>query len=200
MHVIIECRKYTLIAGAQIVIASSVVSVDACLFHDGQELSLAYLAVTVLVELVDHGLELIVAQVLLHFPGNSTQVPQRYAARVVLVKQLERLGDLLDWVSLADLGGHDLQEVRVLDLAGSFAVKLPHQVEHLLLFYVEAQGSHANLQLVVVDGSGLVGVEKLEGLLDFLFLLVGKVLLHSPLDSEFHLLLLSQKFWLLEHF
>ena len=53
---------------------------------------------------------------------------------------------------------------------------------------------------MVIDGASLVGVEQLESFLDFLFLLVGKVLLHSPLNSEFHLLLLSQKFWLLEHF
>ena len=48
------------------------VSVDACLFHDGQELSFTYLTITVLIELIDHSLELIIAQVLLHLSSNST--------------------------------------------------------------------------------------------------------------------------------
>ena len=142
------------------------------MFHNGEELSLVDLAVTILVELVDHGLQLVVVEVLLHLAGHTAKVTQGDLASAVLVEQLEGLGDLFDRVALADLSSHDLEEVGILDLAGAFAVELPHQVEHLLLLDVEAEGTHAHLQLVVVDGAGLVSVEELEGFLDLLLLLV----------------------------
>ncbi len=102
----------------------------------------------------------------------AAQVAERDLARAILVEQLEGLRDLFDRVALADLGCHDLEEVGILDLARAFAVELPHEVEYLLLLDVEAESTHAHLQLVVVDGASLVRVKQLEGLLDLLLLLV----------------------------
>ena len=121
------------------------ISVDARLLHDGQELSLTYLTISVLVELIDHRLELVIRKVLLHLAGNSAKVPQRDTPSVILIKKLERLTNLLNGIPLTNLGGHDLQKVRVLNLSRTFSVILTHEIQHLLLFDVEAEGAHAYL-------------------------------------------------------
>ena len=48
------------------------ISVDARLFHDGEEFGFIYFSISILVELIDHGLKLVVTQVLLHFSGYSS--------------------------------------------------------------------------------------------------------------------------------
>ena len=150
-------------------------SVDAGLLHNGKEFVFTDLTVTVLVKLVDHRLQLVVAQVLAQLARHSAQIAQTDAARVVLVEELERLEDFLDGVPLRNFGGHYLQEVWVLNLAGALAVVVPHDAEHLLLLDIEAEGAHGHFELVVVDRARLVRVEQLEGFLDLLLLLVGKL-------------------------
>ena len=174
-------------------------SVNGGLFHDGQELSFTDLAVAILVELIDHSLQLVVIEVLLHLTSHTSQVPEADFASVVLVEKLEGFGDLLDRVALTDLGGHDLEEVWVLDLARTLAVEFSHEIEHLLLLDVESEGPHANLELVVINSTSLISVEQLKGFFDFLLLLIGEFLSSASFDTELHALLLAQKFRFLEH-
>ena len=150
-------------------------SVDAGLLHNGEEFVFTDLAVAVLVKLVDHRLQLVVAQVLAQLARHSAQIAQTDAARVVLVEELERLEDFLYGVPLRNFGGHYLQEVWVLDLSGPFAVVVAHDSEDLLLLDIESEGAHSDLELVVVDSAGLVGVEELESLLDLLLLLISEL-------------------------
>ena len=64
-------------------------SVDAGLFHNAEEFVFTDLAVSIFVKLVDHGLELVVTQVLAEFTRNSTQIAERDFASAVFVEQLE---------------------------------------------------------------------------------------------------------------
>ena len=171
-------------------------SVDAGHLHDSQELLLVDLTVAVLVELVDHGGELLVGKVLSELASNSAQVSQRDLSCVVLVKKLESLESLLHGVAVLDLLFHDLNKVVVLNLVGSVAVVLAHQTKNFLLLHIEAESAHGNLQLVVVNGAGLVSVEEVKGLLDFLLLFFGKLLALAASDGLFG----SKEFRLLEHF
>lgn len=66
--------------------SSPPLSVDACLFHNIKELLFVYFAVAVLVELVDHCLQLVVAEVLSELSGHSAKISQAYSASIVLVK------------------------------------------------------------------------------------------------------------------
>lgn len=62
--------------------------------------------VSVRVKLVDHAAQLLVADVLPEFSSYSSQVPQTDLSRLVIIKQLKGLHDLLLWVSLQDAISH----------------------------------------------------------------------------------------------
>ena len=143
--------------------------------HDAEELRLADFTIAIFVELVNHGLQLIVRQIFTKFAGNTSQVTQTNLICVVLIEELERLEDLLDRVSLRDFSGHDLEELGVLNLLGAVAIILVHEALHLLLLNIEAERAHGYLQLMVVNLAGFVSVEQVERLLDLLLLLVSQL-------------------------
>jgi hypothetical protein len=134
-------------------------SVDAGLLHDIEEFLFVDLTVTILVELVNHGLELIVTQVFSKLAGNSAQVTKRNLASVVLIEKLESLQDLLNGVTLSNFSGHNLKEVMVLNLAGTFAIILFHKIEDFLFLDIETKCTHGNFKFMVVNGASLVSVE-----------------------------------------
>ncbi len=74
-------------------------SVDARLLHDVEELLLVDLSVPVLVELVYHGLKLVVAQVLAEFAGNAPQVAKADFSGVILVEELKGFEDLFNRIA-----------------------------------------------------------------------------------------------------
>ena len=146
-------------------------SIYAGLLHYVEELLIVDLTVAVLVELVDHCLKFVIAEVFAQLARHASQVAETDLASVVLIEQLEGLEDLFNWVALSDFGSHDLEEVMVLNLTCTLAVVLLHQVEDLLLLDIKAQSAHCYLQLVVVNSAGLISVEEIECFLDFLLLL-----------------------------
>ena len=139
------------------------------------------LAILIFVEFVDHGLELFVGEVLAELAGDATEVLEADAAGAIFIEESEGFEDFFGGVAVVDLDGHDVEEVGELDLAGAVAVVVTHEVEHLLLADVEAQRPHGDLELVVVNGAGLVGIEQVERLLDLLALLLAQLLaLRTP--------------------
>jgi hypothetical protein len=101
--------------------------------------------------------------------------------------------------------GHDIEEVNVLNSAVAFPVVFLHEAEHFLLFDVKAEGTHGNLQFVVVNGASLISVEEVECLLNLLFLLFSELsALTAFALSRLHLLLagflLSEEVRLFVHF
>ena len=77
--------------------------IDGCRLHDSQELLDVDDSIIVLIELVDHGLQLVVAQRLAEFARHATQVLERYRAGLVVVEQGERLADLLLGIAIGNL-------------------------------------------------------------------------------------------------
>ena len=68
----------------------------------------------------------------------------------------------------------DLGEIFKLHETVTALVVVAEDLEHLGLFHVEAEGTHRDLELVVVQRAILVCVKELKGLFYFLFLLVGE--------------------------
>ena len=63
---------------------------------------------------------------------------------------------------------------------GIIAIKYQVHSAHfldLLLLGLETKSAHGHLQLLGVNGTGAIGIEEVEGLLDFLLLLLGELLL-----------------------
>lgn len=77
--------------------------IDAGCLHDSEELLDVDDTVVVLVELVDHGLELVVAQRLAQLARHTAEVLQRYRAGLVVVEQGEGLADLLLGIAIGNL-------------------------------------------------------------------------------------------------
>ena len=126
-------------------------------------------------------MQLVIAQVLAEFAGDATQVSERDAACAILIEQLERLDDLLNWVTLTNLCCHDFEEVRVLDLTGAITIVIAHNCQYLLFLDVEAEGTHGDLKLMIVDSASLISVEEFEGFFDLLSLLIGQLLTGTTL-------------------
>mmetsp|Transcript_3376 Transcript_3376/g.5541 ORF Transcript_3376/g.5541 Transcript_3376/m.5541 type:complete len:232 (-) Transcript_3376:4-699(-) len=163
-----------------VVVEQVVERVVAALLHDAVELVRVDLAVAVAVGLVDHVLQLLLRHVLAQLLGHPLQVLERDLARLVVVKEAEGLQDLFPAVLLRHLGGHHLEELVKVDRAGAVLVNVRDHLLDLLLLRLKAQRPHRNLQLLGVNGAGAVGVEKIEGLPDLLFLLLGQLRL-APL-------------------
>mmetsp|Transcript_35343 Transcript_35343/g.87834 ORF Transcript_35343/g.87834 Transcript_35343/m.87834 type:complete len:225 (+) Transcript_35343:1552-2226(+) len=150
--------------------AGCVHSIEAGLLHDREELLLVDFAVHVFVELVYHGLQLVIGQVLTQFPSDTPEVLERYAVCVIVVEEFERLADLLVRIPLGCLGRHYFQKVVVVDLSAARLVILLHELQHVSLLDLKTQRTHRYFELVVVDFAALVRVEQIKRLLDLAFL------------------------------
>merc|ERR1719265_2556765 len=147
------------------------------LLHDAHELLLIHLPIAIAVSLVDHFLKLLVSHALAKLLGNTLQVLERNLSCFVIVEQTERLQDLILGIAIQDFVGHHLKELLVFNGPTSIIVDIGDHLLDLFFLRLEPEGAHRNLELLGVDGAGSIGVEEIEGLLDFLFLLVGELLL-----------------------
>ena len=172
-------------------------SIYASLFHNIEELLLVDFSISILVELVDHGLQFIIAEVFAQFSGDSSQVSETNSAAVILIEQLEGFEDFLDGISWTDLLSHYFKKIRVFYLSTALSVVFLHQIKHFLLLHIKAQGSHRYFQFMIINGSCFVRVKQIKGLLNLLFLLLWQLLSLLSFDlSCYFLLLVSQKVWL----
>merc|ERR550537_2145796 len=72
---------------------------------------------------------------------------------------------------------HHFQELFVLDCARAIVVDIGNHLLDLFFFWLEAQRTHGNFQLLRVNASAPICVEQIEGFLDLLLLLFSKLLL-----------------------
>merc|ERR1719498_265272 len=148
-----------------------------CLLHDSKKLLFVHFAISITVCLVDHFLQLLVGHALAELLGDSLQVLERNLAGLVIVEQAESFQDLVFGIAVQDLMCHHLQELLVVNGAGAIIVDICNHLLDLFLLGLKAKRTHGNLQLLGIDGSRAVCVEKIEGLFDFLLLLLGELLL-----------------------
>ena len=153
------------------------------LLQNGQELHDVDGALTIrLVRLVQHLLQLVIGHRLFQLHRDSLQVLEVDEV-LVLRKEDEGLLELLLGVTLAELGGHDALKAGVVDRDESLVVLLAvlvllvvrqvlYQVLDLLFGGLEAESAQSHLQVLHVDNSAAIGVEEVESLADFRFLLV----------------------------
>lgn len=73
------------------------------LFHDTHELIQINRPIPILVELINHSLQLLIAQLLTQLTRHSSQVADVDGAGLVVVEQCERLLDLVVGVALGQL-------------------------------------------------------------------------------------------------
>ena len=145
------------------------------LLHDSHELFLTDLTVAVSVGFVNHLLDLIIGHVLSKLFGYPFQVLERNFACFIVVEQPEGLQHLLAGVALSHLLGHHVEKFWEVNHAAAIAVGVSNHFSDFLLLGLEAECSHGDLEFFGVDGPAAVGVEEVEGLLDFLFLLLSQL-------------------------
>ena len=150
-------------------------SEEVGLTHDAHELFLRDLAIAVTVGFLDHFSDLIIGHVLAELLGDTLEVSEGDLARLIIVEESECLKHLFAWVSLGHLLGHHVEEFWVVDDSGSVLVDVSDHLLDLLSLWLEAEGAHGNLELLLVDVARAIGVEEIEGLLDLLLLLFGDV-------------------------
>jgi len=145
------------------------------LSHNSIELFLADLTVSVAVSLVDHLLNLVVGHILAEFFGDALEILKGDLVCVVVVEQAESLRHLLLGVSFSHLGGHHVAELVVVNDARAVFIDV---LDHLLNFcglWFEAECSHSDFELLLVDVAAAISVEEVEGLLDLLSLLFSEL-------------------------
>merc|ERR1719188_1303186 len=147
------------------------------LLHDAQEFLLIHLALSIPVSLIDHFLELFIRHSLPKFFRHPFQVLERYLSGFVIVEEAECFQDFILWVPVQDFVRHHFQELFILNRATSVVINVRYHLLNLFLLRLKAERTHGNFKLLGIDGARSVGVEKIEGFLNFLLLLLGKFLL-----------------------
>merc|ERR1719337_261328 len=147
------------------------------LLHDAEELLLIDLAIAIAISFVDHLLKLLISHSLSELLGHALQVLERDLAGLIVIKQPEGLEDLILGVAIQDLVRHHLEELFVLDGTTAIVVDVRDHLLNLFLLGLEAKSAHGNLELLGVDRARAIGIKQIEGLFDFLLLLLGQLFL-----------------------
>ena len=139
--------------------------------------------------LVHHLLKLVIAHSLTELARNMLQVLEANMV-LILTEQDECLIELSIIISLAHLGGHDVQESSEIDrdlalfLLLFFAiarllrlVQVAHELLDLFACRLEAESTKGHLQVGHLDEAVPIGVEQIEGFFNFISLLQRQLLL-----------------------
>merc|ERR1719188_1334796 len=152
-------------------------SEQVSLLHDAQELLLIHFAIPIPISLVYHLLQFFVRHTFAKFFCHPFQVLERYLSGLVVIEQAECLQNFILWVPVQYLMCHHLQELFVFDSTTSVVINVRNHLLNLLLLWFKTQRTHGNFKLLGIDGARPIGVEVIEGFLDFLLLLLSKLLL-----------------------
>eukprot|EP00411_Alexandrium_monilatum_P087858 CAMPEP_0175717000 /NCGR_PEP_ID=MMETSP0097-20121207/43436_1 /TAXON_ID=311494 /ORGANISM="Alexandrium monilatum, Strain CCMP3105" /LENGTH=175 /DNA_ID=CAMNT_0017024565 /DNA_START=9 /DNA_END=533 /DNA_ORIENTATION=- len=156
---------------------------EGLLGHQRVKIVQRHLTVGVGVRTRDHFLQVLHWQVFPELPGDSLKIPRRDAARAVVVKEAEHLGDILSRISLAHLCRHQVDKPpKVQGLR-----TLPFQVaEHVLhnLIPPQVQSLHAASEVARVDALGAINVEEIERFLHLFDLILRQAWPLVPLPIE----------------
>ena len=86
-------------------------SIDRRLFHDAHELVQINRAIPILIELIDHGLQLLVTQLLTQLACHSSKIAYTDRARLIVIEESERLLDLIVGIALSQLSNRTPRDV-----------------------------------------------------------------------------------------
>merc|ERR1711935_265249 len=128
-------------------------SEEISLLHDTQEFFLVDLAITITVSFINHFLQLFVGHPLPELLGHTLEILERDLSCLVIIKQTERLQDLIFGIAVQDLVGHHLQELLVLDGTTAIVVDVGDHLLNFLLLGFKAESAHGNFQLLRINGS-----------------------------------------------
>ena len=150
-------------------------SEEVGLAHDAHELLLIDGVVVVAVSFVDHLLNFFVSHVLTKLLSDTLEVFEGDLAVLLIVEQTESLEHLLAGVTLGHLLGHHVEELGEVDDTGAVLVDVSDHLLDLLTLGLKTEGSHGNLEFLLVDVARTVSVEEVESLLDLLLLFFGEL-------------------------
>merc|ERR1711977_438888 len=168
-----QCSKHVNVDNClEVVVGGEVLKEVALLLHDAVELVDVDLTIAITVGLVDHVLELLIVDVLTELLSHASEVAEGDLVCVVIVEQLEHLLDVLAGVLLAHLASHHLEELDELDGAVAVVVDVSDHLLELLVLDLEAEGTHAGLELTNVDHAGGIGIEEGKRLADLVELVI----------------------------
>merc|ERR1719311_541428 len=152
-------------------------SEEVSLFHDPQELLFVDFTIAIAVCFINHLLQFFIGHSLTKLFGNTLEVLERDLSRLIIIEEPEGLQDLILGVAIQDFVSHHLQELFVLNGATAIIINIRNHFLDLLLLWLEAEGTHGNLQLLGVNGSRTICIKEIECLFDFLLLLLCELLL-----------------------
>jgi hypothetical protein len=144
------------------------------LHHKLDELVVVDSAITVLVSLPDHLINLVIGELLTDGGHDMSEFSSGNEAVVITVENLEGLADLLLGVGVLHLARHHGKEFREVDGAVVVSVDLVDHVLKLRLGGVLAERAHDGSKLLGGDLTITILVKQGEGLLELGDLLFGK--------------------------
>lgn len=149
-------------------------SSEGLLGHDVIEVIHRHNLVVVGVSSLDHLLQFLVGHGLAELAGHAAEVLEGDSVGAIVVEQLEHLVDVLTGILVAHAGRHHVQELLEVNVARFVLVQVGDHLVDGLVLGLEAQALHGRAELLGVDGAGTVSVEKVEGFLDLLNLVLGE--------------------------
>merc|ERR1711976_823953 len=133
--------------------------------HDSVEVIKSPSTILVNVVSLDHLQEFVIADFLTELGGDSLQVVEGDLTGSVIVEELEDLLDLGSWGLVSESGSQQVQPLLELELAGAVGINFLDHLEDSLVLLVDTEGDHGINELLDGDGTRLVSVEKIKGIL-----------------------------------
>ena len=158
---------------------------EGLLGHDVVEIIRGNCCVSVRVGAVNHLLKFLVSHSLTELACDTTQVSDGDGTCAIIVEESENFVDILAGVPVAHTGGHHIEELLEIDVVVLIFVEVSNHLVDGLVLSLEAKGLHGGAELTGVDGTTAVGIEKIEGLLDLLNLILGKAGAEILVSLEF---------------
>jgi len=132
--------------------------------HELDELLIVDTSVTILINLLDHSIKLILSQDLPETLHNTTKLIQRDSSTTVMIKNLERALHLSFEIHILGRSRHHLAEFFEINGTVAIRVDLVDHVFDLGFSGVLAEGFHDLVELLDGDGSISIGVKECEGM------------------------------------
>ena len=158
-------------------------SIELTLFHDSHELCEIDYSLPITASLINHSInDLITDLFTLLFAfreliSDSAEIPELNKSCVILVVNAECFAKLILLVTLCELLRHKQAELVLIDKTIVVLIDLGHHDFDLVLGQLNAKGTHGISQLVEIDVSRAILIEKFESAIDLLLLHIRQTLL-----------------------
>ena len=124
-------------------------------------------SITVMVEFLYHGYQLLFFQSLSQFLRYFLQVIKRNLSLPLLIKEAEGLQSFFDWVPLRVFSLHYVAVVPISDSSTFLNVIQLGQFNNFRFLNVKAKCSKDDFELMISNLKSLMGIKEIEGLFDF---------------------------------